>query len=121
MEQEKQHGIGLEVHAPGQFWAKVTGGDVKGLLIVIIILMATGSLFLQAQENTRLFLEQHKITQSNQIQIINQLANTNKLISDGQEKQTRAQTVQTYVLTLSDYERKALRLQEPEELRNKRR
>lgn len=53
MEQEKQHGMGIEVHAPGQFWAKLTGADVKGLLIVIIILMATGALFIQAQENTK--------------------------------------------------------------------
>lgn len=107
----------VEVHGPGGLWAKLGGADIKSLFVVIIILMAAATLWLQSDanskqiaENTKMFLNQHAITQGLQKDII-------KSMADGQDRSERAQVVLTYVLTLNEAERKSLRLAMPDELR----
>ena len=119
-----ENGVTVEAHGPGGFWGKVSGADVKGLLMVIIILMGFGAIAYQnyeqanqAAENTRMFLTQHAVTQTLQKDIIANQGHIVKLMTTTQDEVKRALFVQTYVLSLDENQRKALRLEMPEELK----
>ena len=112
--------ISIEAHGLG-FWGKVSGADIKSIFVVLIIGLCSGALFVQAdkiadaQEKQAIidkaaFLAAHAQTQSHQLKIIT-------LLGEGQLAVERAQRVQTYVLTLTDAERRSLNLQMPDELK----
>lgn len=121
--------IGMTAEARGYgVWAKISGADIKGFMLVIIMLMCTAALWWQTTEMNRerregddasraAFVAQHTVTQNLQKDIIKNQSEIIKLLSEGQAKTERASMVLTYVLTLDDAERKRLNLRMPDELR----
>lgn len=121
---DNESGVTVEAHGPGGLWGRVSGADVKGLLMVIIILLGFAAIGWQSYqqdvrtaENTRMFLNQHATTQSLQKDIIAGQNNIVRILSTSQDDVKRALFVQTYVLSLDERERKMLRLQMPDELK----
>lgn len=109
----------LELHGPAGFWGKLSGLTGEHILHAVIIVQLVALLFMvQASDNDRdkryvglqqqvhELLKQGRVTQDNQSVIIKALANTND-----------EQRSITYVLTLSESERKALKLVMPDALR----
>lgn len=123
-----ERGMTIEGHGPGGFWAKVSGGDLKSLFVVIIILLACGAIWVQndkiadqqdqrSQADRKIFLEQHSMTQKLLAQVITNQQAIIQAIGQGQNEVARGQAVMTYVLSLDTNERRALNLQMPDELR----
>ena len=109
----------IELHGPAGFWGKLSGLTGEHILHAVIIVQLVALLFMvQASDNDRdkryvglqgqvhELLKQGRQTQENQTVIIRALANTND-----------EQRSITYVLTLSESERKALKLVMPDALR----
>ena len=111
----------LELHGPAGFWGKLSGLTGEHILHVVIIALLAVLLFLvQASDNDRdkryislqgqinEMIKQGRVVQENQNTIMKVLSSTNE-----------EQRATTYVLTLSENERKSLRLVMPETLRQR--
>ena len=67
--------------------------------------------------NTKMFLDQHAITQGLQREMIKSQAEIIKLVALGQERAERAAVIQTYVIAQDEKGKKALNLLMPDELK----
>ncbi len=125
MQFEKEEKLTFEAQTPGGWRGRVTGGDSKMVLLVLLIIICFAAVIFQADrnaqmakeretENARMFLSQHAATHANHVRII-------ALLGEGQVKASRQMDVMTYVISLDNDARKSLRLQEPDELRQQRR
>ena len=101
----------LELHGPG-VWGKLTGIKPENLLnlVTVVLLAAIIALLVQADKSRE---AAHGAFQSAQTQV---LANQAEILS--RLKEDAAETLAiTYVLTLTERERAALKLQMPKTLR----
>ncbi len=123
MEQEKEdgHGAIVEIHAPAGFWGKVTGLTAHDFFLFVIVLMLGVLIFMvqksdsdrerryaDLQQQLSAIAASDKTTISNQMVIL-------RAVADVAEEQKAT----TYVLTLNQKQREALKLQEPKSIRDR--
>ena len=119
-------GSAVEVSTPGGWRAKLFGMDTKVVLLGMIIVLGTGMIFWNFEEDRRTsreernkFGDQHKITQALLSQVI---TNQRAMMEQIKEQQSNSRDELgeiIYVLTLSQQERDRLKLEMPNTLRRK--
>lgn len=121
MEQE-QHGI-VEVHGPANIWGRISGINTQGFFLFLIVCMQAVLVYMIVQSDRDREIryiglqQQLRLTEEN-----DKLLRTNQdMFKKVVESVVEEQKVTTYVLTLSDTERKGLRLTMPESLKGRQR
>ena len=115
-----------EVEAPGGWKARFTGIDTKIVLLAALIVVCLGIVIwawhedrIQDAAQRKLFVDQHKITQTLLSTVITNQSVVIDLIKDSQRASKDDIGEVTYMLTLDQKRRESLRLEMPMSLRRK--
>ena len=116
----------VEVSAPGGWKAIFHGIDTKIILLTVLLIMFAAFFWVQVQDSRKVdaearleYLNQHKITQTLLSTVI---TNQTMLLTSIKESRTLATEQSgeiTYVLTLDQKKREALKLDMPQSLKRK--
>lgn len=115
MTQEQQGSV--ELHAPGGFWGRVSGLQLYELLIVVLIIGCSAFIWWADEQRVKVFMEQHKTTQTLLGNVIQNQTLIILTVNDSAKAAADASSVQTYILTLTQQQREALKLTMPPALR----
>lgn len=125
---EARKGGMIEAHSPGGWWGKIEGMNITTILIILAMGLIGAGLYQHSdnefksaekrdRESRDVFLANHKATQTLLGEVI---VSQGKLLATVERSQQEAKSmgyVQVYVTTLSQEEKRALKLQMPPELR----
>ena len=115
-----------EVEAPGGFRAKLSGIDSKLVLLLLLIMTVLGSAAYQWNEDriaSRIWrsdsIERDNITQSLLVTVITNQAALTKIVNDSSMANANNISEVTFLLSLPQEKREALKLEMPRSLREK--
>lgn len=118
-EREMEERDSLEFHAPGGFIAKVRGAawGSKEVIIIIVMITCTSFLYLERIQSNKGFLEQHTVTQAQNLVTQSMLGSVIKAQSSLSKEVSDSAEIQAYVLSLPQVQREKLNLSMPPALR----
>ena len=125
-DRRKEDAGGIEIKGPGGWGARFFGVDTKTVLLGLLMLLAMGVIAYEWQQDRVTdkdaragYMEQHKTTQALLGSVIENQKAIIALIHDSQRLTSDSISETTYMLTLDQKRREALRLEMPQSLRRK--
>lgn len=113
----KTETVEFEAHIPGGMWGIVRGMGVGPILATIVAVLLFLALYAQSRDNRTASMDRDALTQRMLGEVVTLLGDQSRFIQDGQRRIERAQYLQTWVMTRTEAQRQALRLETPDEFR----